>query len=92
MTDWKAYLIACHNSSIHISMAIVDAEYLDGITQDNLREDKFLVLKRGQKWDLMDPEQRMQGCREILSLLRYLTRWKGGVLRIYKIVHYAEII
>ena len=55
-------------------MAIVDAEYLDGITQDNLREDQFLVLKRGQKWDLMNPEQRVQGCREILSLLRYLAR------------------
>jgi hypothetical protein len=24
-------------------MAIVDAEYLDGITQENLREDQFLV-------------------------------------------------
>ena len=55
-------------------MAIVDAEYLNGIAQDNLREDKFLVLKRGQQWDLMNPGQRTQGCREILSLLRYLTR------------------
>jgi hypothetical protein len=55
-------------------MAIVDAEYLNGIAQDNLREDKFLVLKRGQKWDLMNPVERTQGCREILSLLRYLAR------------------
>ena len=55
-------------------MAVVDPEYLDGIIQDNLREDKFLVLKRGQTWDLMDRVQRVQGCREILSLLRYLTR------------------
>jgi len=55
-------------------MAIVDVEYLNGIGQDNLHEGKFLVLKRGHKWDLMDPTERLEGCREILSLLRYLTR------------------
>ena len=70
-------------------MAIVDAEYLDGITQDNLHEDQFLVLKQGQKWDLMVPEQRVQGCREILSLLRYLTRWTRG--EVYENLHVTVI-
>ena len=68
--DSKAYIIACHNSSVHISAAIVDGEYFHGILHDNLCEDQFLVLKRSQRWDLMDLIQRMPGCKEILSLLR----------------------
>lgn len=54
-------------------MAVVSPEYLMGIAHDELKEDQFLIVKRGQKWDLLNPIYRYQGCKEILSLLRYLS-------------------
>jgi hypothetical protein len=50
-------------------------DYLAGITQDSLSENQHLPLRKGQVYDLSDAIQRSQAVKEILSLMRYLTRF-----------------
>ena len=52
-----------------MTSTIVSAEYISGLTYDNLDESQFLIVKRGSKYDLADDLQRKQACREILGFL-----------------------
>jgi hypothetical protein len=69
----QAFLICCHNTSVHITSAIVSLEYVSGLTHDNLDENQYLFVKRSHKYDLAHQAERKQACREILGLLRYLS-------------------
>ena len=73
----QAFLIGCHHTSIHISSAIVSMEYISGLTNDNLEEAQFLLVKRGRKYDLTERVERSLAGREILGLLRYLSHTAG---------------
>lgn len=70
----QAFLICCHNTSIHIASAVVSVEYLSGLTNDNLDENQYLVVKRSNKYNLADKAERKQACRMIIGLIRYLSK------------------
>jgi len=79
--DWQAYVICCHDSSVHITGAVVPPEYISAIAHDNLDRSQFLILRRGQSYNLINPNERAFACEAILSLLRYLSHaWVGFLL------------
>jgi hypothetical protein len=77
----QAFLICCHKSSVHITSAIVSEDYIRGLTHDNLNTDQVLIVKRGNKYDLMNKVQREQACAEVIGLLRYLSKGDGERLK-----------
>jgi hypothetical protein len=72
---YQAFVLCCHHTTFHISAAIVSPDYLEGIWHDDMSEDKYLFVKRGQDYDLADPRQRSCAVRDILALMRYLTKF-----------------
>lgn len=72
---YEAFVLCCHHTTFHMSAAIVSGDYLEGIWHDNLPEDRYLFVKRGQDYDLADPYQRSSAVRDILGLIRYLTKF-----------------
>ena len=71
----QVFVLCCHHMTFHISAAIISDDYLEGIWHDNLPEDRYLFIKRGQDYDLGDPYQRSAAVIEILGLMRYLTKF-----------------
>jgi hypothetical protein len=57
---------------IHVTSAIISDEYIQALINDELDETQYLIVKRGQKYDLTDIGGRREACRTILSLMRYL--------------------
>jgi hypothetical protein len=70
----QAFLICCHDTMVHITSTIIPDEYIQALINDELGETQYLVVKRGQKYDLTDGGARREACRTILSLMRYLGR------------------
>lgn len=60
---------------MHISAAIVTEDYLAGIAHDSLSENQYLPLIKGQVYDLSEAIWRSQAVKQILGLMRYLTRF-----------------
>jgi len=54
---------------------MVTEDYLAGITHDSLSENQYLPLRKGQVYDLSDAIRRPQAVKQILGLMRYLTRF-----------------
>jgi len=76
LVDFQAYVLCCHHTNFHISASVVPGDYIEGIWMDNLDEDQFLVIKRGQMLDLSNPVGRALAVRQILGLMRYLIKFR----------------
>ena len=71
----KAFVLCCHRTSFHASTAFVSEDYLTRLAQDSLSENQYLALKRGKIYDLSDAAQRYKAVKQILGIMRYLTRF-----------------
>ena len=71
----KAFVLCCHRTSFHASTAFVSEDYLTRLAQDSLSENQYLALKKGKIYELSDATQRYKAVKQILGILRYLTRF-----------------
>jgi hypothetical protein len=69
-------VLCCHHTSFHITGAVVDGAYLEGIWNDTLSREQMLFVRRGIIWDLSDPFERRGAAQEVLGLMRYLTKFR----------------
>jgi hypothetical protein len=71
----KAFVLCCHRTSFHASTAFVSEDYLTRLAEDSLSENQYLTLKKGKIYDLSDATQRYKAVKQILGIMRYLTRF-----------------
>jgi hypothetical protein len=71
----KAFVLCCHRTSFHASAAFVSEDYLTRLAQDALSENQYLALKKGKIYELSDATQRYEAVKQILGIMRYLTRF-----------------
>jgi hypothetical protein len=70
----KTFVLCCHETSLHISTAIVSENYLSGLARDSLCEKEYLVVRKGPMYDLSATTGRIEAVKQILGLMRYLNR------------------
>src|SRR5271156_2346947 len=70
----SSLILCCHRTFFHISSSVVPVSYLEGISNDTLNYNEYLVMKQGRVWDLSNARSRKLAIREILGLLRYLRK------------------
>lgn len=75
LTNRKAFILCCHRTSFHASTASVSEDYLTNLARDSLSESQYLFLKKGEDYELSDAAQRYKAVKQILSIMRYLTRF-----------------
>ena len=62
---------------MHITSAIISEQYIQELWQDQLQENRYLIVKQSQKYNLASPEERRFAVREVLGLMRYLSGCSG---------------
>ena len=75
LTNHKAYILCCRRTSFHASTASVSEDYLTNLARDSLSESQHLFLKKGEDYELSGAAQRHKAVKQILSIMRYLTRF-----------------
>lgn len=71
----KAFVLCCNRTSFHASTAFISEDYLTRLAEDSLSENQYLALKQGKIYDLSDATQRYNAVRQILGIMRYLTKF-----------------
>jgi hypothetical protein len=64
--------MCCHHTHFHISTAVVSAEFIEALSTDSLGPDQYLIVRRGEKYDLAAPDSRKRAILHIIGILRYL--------------------
>jgi len=75
LTNRKEFILCCHRTSFHASTASVSEDYVTNLARDSLSESQYLFLKKGDDYELSDAVQRYKAVKQILSIMRYLTRF-----------------
>lgn len=71
----EAFVFCCHRTSFHASTASISEDYHTRLAQDSLSENQYLAFKKGKIYELSDATQRYKAVKQILGIMRYITRF-----------------
>ena len=75
LTNRKEFILCCHRTTFHASTTSVSEDYLTNLARDSLSESQYLFLKKGEDYELSDAAHRYKAVKQVLSIMRYLTRF-----------------
>ena len=67
------FALCCRHTNLHITSALIPEDYIQAIWEDNLEENRYVIVKRSQAYNLPSPQERGFTARVALGLMRYLS-------------------
>jgi hypothetical protein len=72
--DFKAFVVGVHHDRLHVSAVEFPEEYFEWVANGEIPLGELLVIRRSQIYDLSKPHGRIEACRLIIGMMRYINR------------------
>jgi len=77
--DFKVFVVGIHHDRMHVSDVQFPENYFKWVKKGDIPKGNFLMIRRTKSYDLSEPDSRIEACKTILAMMRYLNRewWKS---------------
>lgn len=69
---WKVYIVGVHHDQLHLTTAEFSKDYIKWVSEGHIPNGEFLVVRSSRRYDLSQPDSRIEAAKTILGLIRYI--------------------